>query len=188
MKGASRSLLLAVLCVSNSACTAASDADYSLTDVEAPVKRFLDFYFNEYKRGLPEESQLPELASFTSPNLVDLFQAAMKGEDCYLNNDNYEGPSPVQGDLFSSLFEGGTSATYRQIARDTDTATFEIEWTNDVKWLSPEPFVWHDRVFLVRVASGWRIADFTHDGTWEFMKKGNVSQNLRDVAKECNRP
>lgn len=104
-----------------------------------------------------------------------------------LSPKQQRGPPLVEGDLFSSLFEGATSATYRPIVQKSDEATFEMEWTNDGRGITspPEPFVWKDQVLLVRTPSGWRIADFAHLGTWEFMKKWPVSEILRDVAKEC---
>lgn len=177
--------VLSVLLMPAMTCIAADDAD-SPVAVEAPVKRFLDFYFHEYRRGLPGESQIPDLASFVTPELLDLFVAAMAGEDCYAKKNNYEGPPFIEGDLFSSLFEGATSATYQLVNQQADRATVEIEWTHDDKNIAPEPFVWKDRVFLDRTAKGWLIADFAHLGTWDFMKKGNVSQGLREVASECS--
>lgn len=177
--------VLLVLCLSLVSCTAASVAEAPAA-VEAPVKRFVAFYFHSYKRGLPGKSQLPELASFLTPELLELFAAGIRGEACYHQNNN-GGPPLVEGDLFSSLFEGATSATYRPIVQKSDEATFEMEWTNDGRGITspPEPFVWKDQVLLVRTPSGWRIADFAHLGTWEFMKKWPVSEILRDVAKEC---
>ena len=176
--------VLSVLLIQVMTCIAAGNAD-SPAAVEAPVKRFLDFYFHEYRRGLPAESQIPDLASFVTPELLDLFVAAMAGEDCYAKKNNYEGPPFIEGDLFSSLFEGGTSATYQLIDQKDGKATVDIEWTFDDKNIDPEPFVWKDRVYLVETAKGWLIADFAHSGTWDFMKKGNVSQGLREVASEC---
>lgn len=184
MRTINRLSLLSVCCILVAACGAAPDAEAPAADIEAPVERFLAFYFEEYGRSLPEESQLPELASFLAPELLSLFEAAWRGEDCYMENNENEGPAPVQGDLFSSLFEGATSATYRLVGQEADTATFEIEWTHDSP-LAESPFVWKDQVFLVKSANGWLIADFAHLGTWEFMMKGNVSEILRAVAKEC---
>lgn len=181
----SRLLVLSVACITAAACATAPVSENPAADVEAPVNRFISFYFHEYKRGLPGDSQLAELGNFVTPELLALFEAANQGEDCYAKQFNHEGAPAVQGDLFSSLFEGATSATYRLIALGSDTAIAEIEWTNDDKHLSPEAFVWRDRVFLVNTMNGWRIADFTHDGTWEFMMDGNVSQILRTVADEC---
>ena len=178
--------VLSVLLTPEITCIAAADADSSAADVEAPVKRFLDFYFHEYRRGLPGESQLPDLASFVTPEFLNLFVTAMAGEDCYAKKNNYEGPPAIEGDLFSSLFEGGTSATYKLVDQKADKAIVEIEWTHDDKNIAPEPFVWKDRVFLARTEKGWLISDFAHLGTWDFMKKGNVSQGLREVASECS--
>ena len=164
------------------ACDIASNSPSN--DIELPVERFLVFYFQGYGRGLPDESQLAELASFVTPELLNLFEAAVEGEDCYLEKINYQGPGPIQGDLFSSLFEGGTSATYRQIAQETNTAIFEVEWINDSP-VAERPFAWKDQILLVRTADGWLIDDFVHQGTWEFMMKGNVSQILGAVSEEC---
>lgn len=176
--------VLSICSILAAGCTAARDAESSPADVKAPVERFLAFYFQRYGRGLPDESQLPELASFLAPELLSLFEAALRGEDCYARKNDYEGPPFVEGDLFSSLFEGGTSATYQLVSQEANTATFEIKWTNDSP-VAESPFTWKDRVILVKSASGWLIADFGHLGTWEFMAKGNVSDILRAVAKEC---
>jgi hypothetical protein len=167
------------------ACGAASNTADPASDVKAPVERFLAFYFEQYHRGLPGESQLPDLASFVTPEMLGLFEAALRGEDCYMEKRNYEGPPPVEGDLFSSLFEGGTSATYQLISRESDKATFEIEWTHDSP-VSDGPFSWKDRVFLVKTVDGWRIADFAHDGDWEFMQDASVAGILGAVAEECS--
>ncbi|MDX1440324.1 MAG: hypothetical protein R3284_10530 [Rubricoccaceae bacterium] len=177
---------LSVVLILATTCIASADTDSSAADIEAPVKQFLQFYFHEYKRGLPGESQLPDLASFVTPQLLDLFEAAIKGENCYMEKNNYEGPSPVQGDLFSSLFEGGTSATYQLVDQKAGKATYEIEWTNDSEYAGSEPFVWKDRVIVVETGDGWLIADFAHLGTWDFMMKGDVSQILQSVANECS--
>jgi len=178
--------VLSVLLIPAMTCIAADDADSPAVAVEAPVKRFLDFYFHEYRRGLPSKSQIPDLASFVTPELLDLFVAAMAGEDCYAKKNNYEGPPAIEGDLFSSLFEGGTSATYQLVDQKADRGTVEIKWTHDDKNIAPEPFVWKDRVFLDRAEQGWLIADFAHLGTWDFMIKGNVSQVLDSLARECD--
>jgi len=186
MKTVIRLPVLAVLCISVAACTHATVPDSPKTSVEAPVKRFLHFYFHDYQRGLPGEDELPEMATFVTPELLDLFKAAIKGEDCYAKKENYEGPPYIEGDLFSSLFEGGTKATYRLVKQEKDKATVEINWTNDAEYTGGPPFSWKDRVFLARTARGWLISDFAHDGDWDFMKKGNVSWGLAAVAKECD--
>lgn len=178
--------VLAVLCISTASCVNAPSSESPTASIEAPVKRFLDFYFHDYRRGMPAESQLPQLATFVTPELLDLFKAAIRGEDCYAKKENYEGPPYIEGDLFSSLFEGGTKATYRLVKQEKDKATVVIDWTNDAEYTGGPPFSWKDRVFLARTAKGWLISDFAHDGDWDFMKKGNVSQGLNEVAKECS--
>lgn len=181
-----RTLALLLILVSVAGCNSAPVVETPANEAEAPVKRFLDYYFNEYRRGLPARSQFPQLASFVTPELLAQFDAALQGAACDAKRYNYEGAPAVEGDLFSSLFEGATSASYRQIARDADTATFAIEWINDDKNLSPDATTWQDRVILVKTGKGWRISDFTHDGDWDFMKDASVSQILQAVADECN--
>lgn len=185
MRSIARCAALSACFLLVAACGDAADTAASAGSVDAPVERFLAFYFEEYGRGLPAKSQLPELASFITPEMVSLFEEAFRGAGCYRKKNDYEGPPPVEGDLFSSLFEGGTSATYRPISREADTATFEIEWTHESP-VGEGPFSWKDQVSVVRTADGWRIADFAHLGTWEFMKKGSVAEILRAVAEECS--
>jgi hypothetical protein len=178
--------MLSVICISTTSCTAAPVSESPTASIDVPVKRFLHFYFHDYKRGMPGESQLPQLATFVTPELLDLFRAGIKGEGCYAKNQNYEGPPYIEGDLFSSLFEGGTKATYRLVKKEKDKATVVIDWTNDAEYTGGPPFSWKDRVFLARTAKGWLISDFAHDGDWDFMKNGSVAQILTVVANECS--
>lgn len=175
-----------VLSLGTASCFTGPVRSPPTADVESPVRRFLEFYFDDYKRGLPERRQLPQLATFLTPDFTQLFDAALKGQDCYHRKTDNEGPSPIQGDLFSSLFEGATKATYHPVARTAESATIEIEWTNDDKHLAPTAFVWKDEIRLVKTEAGWRIADFVHLGNWEFMTKGKVSEILRHLARECD--
>ena len=93
---------LVILLVWLASCAEAPVAERPDSDIDAPVKRFLYFYFHSYGRGLPEESQLPELAAFVTPELLSSFDAALRGEECYARKINNEGAPLVEGDLFSS--------------------------------------------------------------------------------------
>jgi len=178
--------LLSACCVLATACTQTNAPQSGSEEIEVPVKRFLDFYFHDYGGGLPKASQRPLLAAFLTEEFLNRFDAALKGQACYAKKVDNEGPPLIQGDLFSSLFEGATTGTTRVVERQQDRATVEIAWTYDGGPASSAPFAWKDRVTLVRSADGWLISDFTHLGDWAFMTKGNVSEILLAVAKECD--
>lgn len=175
---------LSAFSLSLTACAPTDDAT-SLGTLEAPLDNFLAFYFDDYRRGLPGPSQLPQLASFVTPEFRGLFEAAQRGQDCYAKKNDYEGPPAIEGDLFSSLFEGGTSATYRLVSQERESATFDVEWTHDSP-VAESPFSWKDQVLLVKVANGWLIADIVRLGTWDFATPGPVSGILRALAGECD--
>lgn len=178
-------LVLTVFLVPAMICITNAGADAPATDVEAPVKRFLDFYFHDYKRGLPEKAQLPELASFVTPELLDLFNAAMAGEGCYEKRTTTRGHPQSRVTCSHRFLKAGHR---RRISWSTRNQTRPQSRSpgptiQNTQGLNPSP----GRIgfYLPGQRRAGRIVDFAHLGTWDFMMKGNVSHILDSLAREC---
>ena len=86
----------------------------------------------------------------------------------------------VEGDLFTSSFEGATS--YKVLSCDAKTSSCMVE-LNYVE-AGSKPFTWKDRIYLVKDSQGWLVDDLEFLGDWQFMHKGKLQDLLKDVVKE----
>ena len=89
----------------------------------------------------------------------------------------------MEGDVFSSLFEGGTGFAVQNCETKGEGATCTIGFTRD----NPDgktPTRWQDRVYLVHEARGWKIDDIEYLGDWQFMHKGRLKDLLKQVIEE----
>jgi hypothetical protein len=149
------------------------------------VNAFLSFYFKDYQLGLPERALLGRMKPFLTPRLYSLFEAAAKAQECRFAKVGNSEPPLFEGDLFSSLTEGAKAGTATPAVITDEGAVVTISWTYDDpddQWPATN---WTDRIFLEQSKGDWRIADFAHDGHWDFMSKEKVSSTLKAIAMEC---
>ena len=87
----------------------------------------------------------------------------------------------VEGDLFTSLFEGASAFTV--LSCDSRTGSCLVE----LSYLDPEskaPTTWQDKVYLVKDSPGWLVDDIEFLGNWQFMHKGRLKELLKQVIEE----
>src|SRR5215813_10006441 len=82
------------------------------------VKRFYNTYRAQKFSGLPDAAQLAKLAPYLSASLQTLIRAAQKEQDRCEKAAPDEKPPWVEGDMFTSNFEG---FTWFQIQNGPDT-------------------------------------------------------------------
>ena len=87
----------------------------------------------------------------------------------------------MQGDLFSSLFEGATGVEVKACKEIEQTAACDIR----LSYAPPgqEPAHWQDILMLVRTDEGWRVDDIEYGGDWPFGNKGTLRQNLNRLLQ-----
>ncbi len=124
-------------------------------------------------RGLPDKDQLKELTPFLSSQIVTTIKRNQKTQAAFIKKHPDEKPPWVEGDLFSSLFEGPTSVEIgntrtKGSTREVDIYLHHVSESDKVKWT--------DTVILKRENKKWVIANIIFKGNWQF-KSGNSLLN-----------
>lgn len=154
------------------------------------VTAFLSRYRALAFHGLPTTAQQQALAPFFSSRLRDLMRDARLGQQAYIRRYPTDKPPLIEGDLFSSLFEGTTGSKIADSQVDGVSAVVRVTYSY-VDPVDRTPVqTWTDRFLLVREASGsgWVIDDVEYLGGWDFAPKGKLSDMLRDTAALRSRP
>ncbi|MBU6298031.1 MAG: hypothetical protein KGJ79_00880 [Alphaproteobacteria bacterium] len=133
--------------------------------------------------GIPNEARLAKLAPFLSPALHRLLVEGDAAETKF-NKANKDSPPLIEGDLFSSLFEGATSYKVGVCNGDAKQARCAVDLIYDDKH-NPATR-WTDTIYLVLTPNGWRVDDIGYGGNWDFANKGRLSATLRQVIADAD--
>ena len=170
-------LLICVLCMFFSVAIPAQ---------EEVVKDFLAFYFTSYRGGIPDAGQIALLGKSITPAFQKRLMDANAAEICHAKRVNNTEPPLLEGDLFTSLFEGATYGKIADIRVADASAEANIEWKYEASGDRQAPVVWKDRLYLELHDGKWLIGDISHLGEWEFSYRGRISQLLLDIAGQCH--
>jgi len=144
---------------------------------EATVTAFYEICIEEKITGLPSDKQFEELRPLLSDSLASLLADARMEQAEFSREYPDEKPPWVEGDLFSSLFEGPTRFTAGKAAIHGKNATVTVSFADDNA--GEKPFEWKDDVLLVlNDDENWVIDDIVYRGNWDFASKGRLSDTL----------
>lgn len=143
---------------------------------DAVVSRFYQTVIRSGVTGAPTRKQLADLAPFLTTELHDLLQDArgLSEREAAVHPD--EKPPFVEGDLFSSLFEGPTDLTIEASAEGGSRRLVAVRLM-DVR-LTPT-VSWTDTIVVREEGGRLVIADIRYGGTWDFAKRGSLVASLR---------
>lgn len=165
-------------------CIAAPLAACGDTEQEAGATRaaatFYDVVLSERMGGVPDAEMRAKLRPVISPDLDSLLAQAAEAERRHTARTNNEEPPYLQGDIFSSLFEG---ATGYEIADCDEKNERLIECKVQLVHDGEEPVQWKDRVMLAPSGDVWLVDDIAYGGGWDFAPKGNLKDMLRSVIE-----
>lgn len=155
---------------------------------EVPAKQIASDFYQAYLQagaagGVPNAEQLAKLAPYLSAPLQQALQQAEAAERAYAKAQTEPAPPLIEGDLFSSLFEGATGAEIKACKEDGDKAACQI-----VLAYAPagqEPAHWQDILYLTLTTDGWRVDDLEYGGDWPFAPKGTLRRVLQDLGKHA---
>jgi len=131
--------------------------------------------------GIPDAKGRAKYEPFISSDLNALLKSGDDAETRFAMA-NKDSPPMVEGDLFTSNFEGATSFKIGACAGNAKTGHCAIGLTYDPGRTSnpkDKPFSWTDTAYLVNTAQGWRIDDIGYGGTWDFGNKGRLRDTLK---------
>ncbi|MBV9496742.1 MAG: DUF3828 domain-containing protein [Acidobacteria bacterium] len=138
------------------------------------VDRFYKTYIAHRPGGLPEGKDLDRLRPMLSSRLQAAIESAGKYSAAYAKAHPGDKPPFVDGDYFTSVFEGPTSF---QIAK-TEPAADGSGGTVVVQFLS-EGMSWNDTVIVTRENERFVIDDIAFSGAGEFNPPGRLLERLK---------
>ncbi|MBV8977998.1 MAG: hypothetical protein JO261_09375 [Alphaproteobacteria bacterium] len=177
-----KALVLALLLL-----PAAALAD-AASDMASVVNGFYGAYSGFHPSdGIPDAKGRAKYSPFISPALEALLSDGDRAEARFAKA-NKDSPPLIEGDLFTSNFEGATAyrvETCSASGRRGSCAvmlTYDPGKTNNAK---DKPFSWTDTVYLVQTPAGWRVDDIGYGGTWDFGNKGKMSDTLKSAIADA---
>jgi hypothetical protein len=166
-------------------CIAVPLAACGETEQEADATRaaatFYDIVLSERTSGVPEAEMRAKLRPVISPDLDSLLAQAAEAERRHTERVNNEEPPYLQGDIFSSLFEGATGYEISGCDEKGDNLVeCDVQLVHDAE----EPLQWKDTVRLVPSdAKTWLVDDIAYGGGWDFAPKGTLKEMLSAVIE-----
>lgn len=129
--------------------------------------------------GVPDGETLERYRPMLSRRLLDLIAGATRERDAAIAAHPDEKPPFVDGDVFSSLFEGPTGyAIGPRTVLAADRERIEIELTHQEP-RTPGITRWSDHALMVREDGQWKLDDIEYGGQWDFASRGRLSDSLR---------
>ncbi len=149
------------------------------TEKAPPKEVAARFYRTLHKlkiSGLPNAQEAKLLAPFLSPDLQKLMQVAKRKQAEFSKEHPAEKPPWIEGDLFSSLFEGAHGSRIGTPVLQDERAEVPVHlFYCDGKKLTR----WSDTLVLTRTAKGWMVSDILYKASWDF----KPSTSLRGVLQ-----
>jgi hypothetical protein len=148
---------------------------------ESLVRGFYGTCFKVRPVGLPTEGQLKMLSPYFSSELTSLFEKARRCQADYMERYPDDKPPLIEGDLFSSLFEGPSGFEVGPAEKRDQRYRVPVRFSR-VDPESPKDVVrWEDAVIVKRQGSGFVIEDFEFLGHWPFKIGDRLSDVLRNL-------
>jgi hypothetical protein len=154
---------------------------------EAVTQAFYAAYLAAHPDGVPEAPVRAKLRPYLTASLAAALASAAKAEALYAKRTHKEVPPLVEGDLFSSLFEGATgmAGVNCQTTGETARCTVSLRYDDAERKSTTK---WTDDALLIHGAAGWRIDDIAFGGGWNFARKGRLRETLTYVEQEARAP
>lgn len=164
--GRSRTLPRALFVICAVALWAAAGTAHPNDAADAAAGRFLTAYQKlraSGLSGLPDRGMLRELAPHLTPGLKGSLEAARREQRRCRKKFPDDKPPWIEGDLFSSNFEGFTSFRIEEGARGDGTVPVAYEYV-----AAKDRVEWRDVLSLKRVGGRWRLDNVTYRAPFQF--------------------
>ena len=135
--------------------------------------------------GIPDATVRLRFSPVLSPRLNKQLADAAAAQGRLTAKVKNAVPPMLEGDIFSSLFEGatawkvGTCQGDTQAARCTVALNYTPPPTPNAK--APKPASWSDTVLLTHAPQGWKVDDVIYDAGFQFGNTGRLSEMLQMV-------
>ena len=171
-------MILAIL-----ATAAAIQGPLDLRSPQSAARAFYQLYLRTPHDGVPGPVARSRLRPVVSARLDALLARADRAEIAHTRRTHNQEPPILEGDVFTSLFEGASRSQVEGCQAWPTRAICSVA----LSYQSPhdKPARWRDRVVLIHAGGGWRVDDVVYGGTWAFGNKGRLSDSLKSVVSEA---
>ena len=177
-----RSLVFALLLVPGPA--------FAAGDPAAAVDAFYNVYTGQHAQGLgiPDATVRLRLQPVLTPHLNKELADAASAQARLTQKVKNAVPPVLEGDIFSSLFEGasawktGACQTGAQTNAKTASCSVALSYAPPpAAGPKAKPAHWTDTVLLVNTPQGWKVDDVAYDAGFAFGNTGRLSEMLAMV-------
>lgn len=162
-------------------CLQAQDPAEAIQDPETAARVF----YTELRRlgvsGLPDEAAWAKLQGFCSESLRVALDRAVKEQAEFMRKFPDEKPPWIEGDLFSSLFEGPRQFQVGKAKVQGEIAEVPVECSYTE---GGETTKWTDVLILSKTGNAWLIDDVRYGGEWDFANSGTLKDALEPEEEE----
>jgi len=134
--------------------------------------------------GLPSAEEVLTLQPFVSQNLLTALNKAAETEARYHAAAQEPKPPLVDGDLFTSLFEGASSWSVDHCESEEQRATCLVQFSHQSESGSNEH--WQDKLVLIKENQQWHIDDIEFLGSGQSSQREYLSDTLGSIIKQYN--
>lgn len=153
------------------------------TDMTGVAAGFLGTYGSLHPSdGIPDAGGRTRLAPYLSTGLNKMLADGAAAEARFAAKIK-NSPPLIEGDLFSSMFEGATAWKLGACSGSGTSARCPVSFTH-VQPGHP-PVTWTDTLLLANTAAGWRVDDIAYGGGFQFGNTGKLSDTLKTVLREA---
>jgi hypothetical protein len=171
-----RSATLAFLLVF--ATMRAASADQA-SDARAVVEGFYAAYTTfQPSDGIPDAKGRAKFEPYISEGLDKLLGAALDANARFMSAHK-DSPPLIEGDLFTSNFEGASSYTVSPCAISGTRARCKVELQFQESGNSGKSVRWTDAVLLVATPTGWKVDNIDYGSSAAFGNKGSLADTLK---------
>lgn len=149
------------------------------------IGTFYRIHIKNNAPGLPSAEELRQFQPLVSRALYQLLTQAEAADTRYHAVAGTQAPPIVEGDLFTSLYEGASSFSVASCdSDDTDglRASCQVAFKYARDGASE---AWNDKVLLVREDQQWRIDDIEFIGNDQSSQREYLSDTLADAIKSA---
>ena len=152
---------------------------------EAAIRAFYSVRIASGANGTPSVSELEQLAPLISVELHDLLQEALLKHEKLASKTLQKRRTFVEGDLFSSLFDGPTSllvGASEPLAGDEFLITVKLTSAKQLPALT-----WTDKLRVVRERGHYVVADVEYGNHWAFGSNTRLVSSLQSAMGKRGR-
>lgn len=156
---------------------------------EQVISGFYQQHLKSHAPGIPNADELKLLQPFLSQALFALLSKASETEVKYHAAAEEPVPPLVDGDLFTSLFEGATSFKMDGCESEDNRASCQVKFrhtgSSDSKGGGSDES-WKDKLLLVKENNQWRIDDIEFLGSGQSSQREYLTDTLSSIVQDYN--